>query len=491
MISDKSATFTPEYVKNFIAKEILRRQSNKVLHGHPSPGFWKPLETPVEELLEKRSLLIEGTATKTNLYIGTPFCIKTKPERCGFCLFPSEDYTGNAAVEEYLAYLKKDFRLHEPYYKNDTVSSIYLGGGTPNLYKPKHYGLIMSYVDTLYGGVPNDIEITLEGIPQLFSDEKMKAMADAGINRISMGVQQVSDKLIKYSGRRQTRQQVLDAVALCHKYNMANSVDLIYGWPEQTIEDMLNDLREVVGSGVHHITHYELNIAGRSDFAKKGVRELLPTIPENLRAYHIAQAYLLSAGFEQVTVYDWRRVPKKDESGRLSTYEYEQSMHNFDLGGSDSKQSTSQVCALGFSGISFHPNGVGPDSESWIYMNSRTSAGYKEMLQKGEFPVERGFMYTPYDLMLSWLFQSMQTMKINTSRFKELYEVDIDDCFGAVWDVLSEKGWIERDDSWIRFVGDGQYFLPLLQSLISSVRVAEMRNIKTKSIRDIPVLVEA
>ena len=491
IMKNMSHVFTRQYVNAFIDKEIPRRQSNKVLHGHPSPAMWKPLEEPVESLLEKRKTLIQGTHTLTNLYIGTPFCIKTEPKHCGFCLFASEDYKGNKDVEDYIAYLKKDFRLHEPYYKDDKVSSIYFGGGTPNLYKPKHYGQIMGFVDQLYGGVPEGIEVTLEGIPQLFTDEKVKAMAECGINRISMGVQQISDKLIKYSGRNQTRKQVLEAVELCHKYNMANSMDLIYGWPEQTIEDMLNDLREAVESGVHHITHYELNIAGRSDFAKKPNRDLLPTIEQNTQAYHIAKEYLLSQGFDQITVYDWKRTPKRDEDDRLSRYEYEQNMHRFDHVPGEEKQSKSQVCAMGFSGISFHPNGDGSDSDSWIYMNSRASADYKELLSKGEFPVERGFMYTEHDLMLAWLFQSMQTMKIDTKRFKELYSVSIDDHFGSVWSVLQERQWITKNDDLIEFIDDGQYFIPLLQSLMANPRVTEMRDIKARKIQDIPVLVEA
>ena len=56
-----------------------------------------------------------------------------------------------------------------------------------------------------------------------------------------MGVQQLNDELIKYSGRRQTREQVFNALELCHKYDLANSLDLIYGWPEQTMANMLED----------------------------------------------------------------------------------------------------------------------------------------------------------------------------------------------------------------------------------------------------------
>ena len=72
-------------------------------------------------------------------------------------------------------------------------------------------------MDDLYGGVPSDIEISLEGIPQLFNEAKVKAISEAGFNRVSMGVQQLNDELVKYSGRRQTRAQVFSALELFHK----------------------------------------------------------------------------------------------------------------------------------------------------------------------------------------------------------------------------------------------------------------------------------
>ena len=112
----ESAVHTAIEVKNFVDRESLRRQSNKVLHGHPSPMYWKPLEEPVETLLEKRTEFAAKKNFAVNLYVGTPFCLKTKPARCGFCLFPSEDYRGNAGVEEYISILEKEFEFYKPYY---------------------------------------------------------------------------------------------------------------------------------------------------------------------------------------------------------------------------------------------------------------------------------------------------------------------------------------------------------------------------------------
>lgn len=476
-------------VDEFLTREEFRRQSNKVLHGHPSPLHWKPLSSPASLLLEERAAYSRNTRFDVNLYVGTPFCIKTKPARCGFCLFPSEDYEGNRGVETYLSYLQKEFELYRPYYSGDNLASIYFGGGTPNLYRPEHYGQIMQMVDDLYGGVPTGIEITLEGIPQLFSEPKIKAMKEAGFNRVSIGVQQFNDKLIKYSGRHQKLQQVHNSLELCHKYDLANSVDLIYGWPEQTMEDMLSDLKRAVDAGVHHITHYELNIAGRSNFSAPAQRKLLPEITDNIAMYLAANEFLRSAGFEQVTVYDWRRLPDDEESARLSSYDYEHNMHDFVQQDDGQVNEIRQVCGIGFAAVNFHVNSLNPSDRSWIYMNQTSLKNYCDKLDRGEFPVERGFIYQHEDVKLAWLFQSMQTMQIDTGAYQQVFDEDILDTFAPVWDTLQARNWLEMDDQVLRFVGAGQYYIPMFQSLVASKRLAQIRSKGKdgKSLKGIPI----
>lgn len=482
--------FTPKEVLSFIDKESARRQSNKVLHGHPSPMHWKEFEEPITNHLEKRVDYSKHNDFEVNLYVGTPFCLKTKPARCGFCLFPSEDYVGNKGVESYLYYLEKEFEMYKPYYKDDKLSSIYFGGGTPNLYHPEHYGQVMGFVDKLYGGVPDDIEKTLEGIPQLFNEEKLRAIKDAGFNRVSMGVQQLNDELIKYSGRKQTRQQVFDALDNCQKFDLVSSIDLIYGWPEQTMSDMLEDLRIAVEAGVHHLTHYELNVAGRSDFASKKKRDLLPSIQTNIEMYHVAKDFLHAQGFVQATLYDWERKPSAEKNQRLNRYDYEHNMHNVFQHENGKVKTTQQMCGIGFSAINCHVNGTEETDESWIYMNHTSLAGYVEQIEKNQFPISRGFNYCHRDVKISWLFQSMQTMKINHMDYREIFKENLLNKYSAVWGDLEKRGWISINETEIRFEGDGQYYIPMLQSLIASKRIDQIRDSRKSGIESIEVIMD-
>ena len=167
-------------VRAYIAKHRLRRQSNKVLHGHPSPVFWLDRHVSVPEVMRQRERSAERLRKRINLYVGTPYCLSTEPDRCGFCLFPSEVYKDRRQLEVYLDYLRREGDLFRPYLGETELASIYFGGGTSNLYRPDQYAELMQIVRDLFD-VPPDVEVTLEGIPQTFSRAKLSAMKAAGI----------------------------------------------------------------------------------------------------------------------------------------------------------------------------------------------------------------------------------------------------------------------------------------------------------------------
>src|SRR5262249_9935138 len=149
-------------------------------------------------------------------------------------------------------------------------------------------------------------DITLEGIPQLFSREKLTAIRDCGMNRISMGVQQINERLNQLSGRKQTTKHVIQSLEWARELGLAANVDLIFGWPQQTVGTMLEDLETVVSWGVYDITHYELNVGGPTDFALNRYHEL-PSPLSNLEMYRASRDFLIDHGYEQVTAYNFRK----------------------------------------------------------------------------------------------------------------------------------------------------------------------------------------
>ena len=197
--------------------------------------------------------------------------------------------------------------------------------------------------------------------PQTFSQDKLLAMKQSGMTRISMGVQVLDDELIKASGRKQHADQVFQTLEWCEALGLPASVDLIFGWPNQTIEQMVRDLETMAATGVTHITHYELNVAGRTDFARNRRGEL-PSTEENLEMYRIGKTVLEACGYTQATPYDFER-----RDGRLpSSYLYEE-LFRKPFQADETGPIGFDAWGWGYAGISFFFGT--PQSPGWAFIN--------------------------------------------------------------------------------------------------------------------------
>ena len=453
-------------VHAFVERHRRRRQSNKVLHGHPSPVHWLELDIAMDEVLRSRARANEEIPKQVNLYVGTPYCLPTEPDRCGFCLFPSEIYTGRRQLDDYLGFLEREGDMFRDHFAGARLASIYFGGGTSNLYKADQYPRLMEIVRRVFD-IPPRIEVTLEGIPQTFNRDKLLAMKQSGMTRISMGVQQLDDELIKASGRKQSTDQVFQTLEWCEALGLPASVDLIFGWPNQTIEHMVRDLEAIAAAGVSHITHYELNVAGRTDFARHRRGEL-PSTEENLEMYRIGKAVLEACGYTQVTPYDFERrdaeLPSSylyEELFRKPFQTHENGPIGFDAWG------------WGYAGISFLFGT--PRSPGWAFMNQVRIDEYFRCIREDRYPVMRGFHYTQTDLRLHLLFQELQGLAVDRAAYRRFFGLDVVEEHTAVWDAIGDLGWVTVSDDRVSVRGDGVFYLPLIQNALAHDRLRQMR----------------
>jgi oxygen-independent coproporphyrinogen-3 oxidase len=447
-------------IDDFIEVQREQRQGNKVLHGYPPPLLWRERDVPIDEVMALRRGGAEAASKRLNLYVATPYCLPTEPDRCGFCLFPSEIYRNRHQLDHYLGYLELEGALYREHLGDLELAAVYFGGGTANLYLPDQYERLLDCVRGVFGALPEGVEVTLEGIPQLFSVDKLQAMRDAGVNRISIGVQQVDDDLIALSGRRQTAAQVFRAIEDCHQLGLPCSVDLIFGWPRQNVARMLADLEAVTAAGVGHLTHYELNVAGRTPFARELNHEL-PSREENLHMYRVAKEFLERAGYRQRTAYDWDKV----DATLPTDYRFESGWHQ-----PLQRDATSQVTGLdmwgwGFAGVSSFLGT--PQSPGWTYLNHRQVEDYFRDLDAQRFPIERGFRFSTGALRLNVLFQMLHGMHVERARYRRLFDLDPLAEHEAVWQALAARGWLEIDDERLSLTGDGVFHTPLVQSLLA------------------------
>lgn len=185
------------------------------------------------------------------IYIHIPFC----KQRCIYCDFYST--TSQEKENRYIEAVCTELELRKQSLP-DPVHTIYIGGGTPSLLNPASVKQLKDCMNRNYRVMP-DLEFTVEANPDDISPEWLEAMSRIGVNRISMGVQTFHDGHLKLLRRRHNSERAIQAVHLCQKHGFRNiSIDLIYGLPEQTLEEWKADVAQAIALNVQHLSAYAL-----------------------------------------------------------------------------------------------------------------------------------------------------------------------------------------------------------------------------------------
>lgn len=209
------------------------------------------------------------------IYVHIPFC-KKKCDYCDFISFPYGEEMHRKYVDAVLAEI--EYRS-----KNDgaprEINTIYFGGGTPSFINHEEIIRILDKIKSLYKIAP-DCEITIEVNPGTVSIEKLRAYKHAGINRLSIGLQSASDRLLKLIGRIHTYEDFLKTYDEAIKASFTNiNVDLMLALPTQTMDELITSVNEVIELNPNHISLYSLIVEEGTMLSKKlknGEYELLP-----------------------------------------------------------------------------------------------------------------------------------------------------------------------------------------------------------------------
>ncbi|MBN2542352.1 radical SAM family heme chaperone HemW [bacterium] len=188
------------------------------------------------------------------LYIHIPFCER----KCRYCSFYSIPYD-ERLVLEYCDSIVEEIRLHKNTIKKYKLISLYIGGGTPSVIP---LNILTEFIVRIKKNINilNKSEFTIEVNPNTLTERKIKTYRELGVNRISVGVQSFNDTELKFLGRIHTASQAVDCLKRLIKSGIDNvSIDLIYGIPEQKLENWANTIREAISYNVKHISVYNLS----------------------------------------------------------------------------------------------------------------------------------------------------------------------------------------------------------------------------------------
>ncbi|PCJ86289.1 MAG: YggW family oxidoreductase [Thiotrichaceae bacterium] len=205
-----------------------------------------------------------------SLYVHIPWCVK----KCPYCDFNSHEKNQSFNESRYVKALLIDLDEEFKYCQQRSLSSIFFGGGTPSLFSADAINKIIEHAKSLFKF--ENIEITLEANPGTFEQDKFTAYRNAGVNRLSIGIQSFNASHLKILGRIHDNQQALSAVATAKKAGFTNiNLDLMFGLPQQSIQQAIEDVKIACQFDVPHISHYQLTIEENTYFHKH-----TPTLPE-------------------------------------------------------------------------------------------------------------------------------------------------------------------------------------------------------------------
>lgn len=230
-----------------------------------------------------------------SLYIHIPFC----KQKCFYCDFPSYasiDYL----KEDYVDALCKEIEDKVIKYK---IKSIFIGGGTPSYLEMNQIDKLMKSINKL--NLSKDMEFTMECNPGTLNKEKLETMLIGGVNRISMGLQAVQNSLLKDIGRIHSFNQFKDNFNLAREVGFKNiNVDLMFGLPNQKVEEWVESLEEIAKLKPEHISAYSLIIEENTAFYNLWERNklILPTEDEEREMYSITKKILKKYGYNQYEI---------------------------------------------------------------------------------------------------------------------------------------------------------------------------------------------
>lgn len=247
------------------------------------------------------------------LYIHWPFCLS----KCPYCDFNSHV---REAVDQsrWRAALLKELEHTARDQGQKSLVSIFLGGGTPSLMEPETVAALLEKAKSLFP-MSENLEVTLEANPSTVESERFKAFSQAGVNRLSIGIQSFEDQALSFLGRRHSAKEAVKALEVAADCFPRYSFDLIYARPQQTPKAWKEELREALRYAKGHLSLYQLTIEPQTAFAARLARGEEMTLKEDLAAdlYEITETLMNEAGLPAYEVSNYAQLGEESRHNLL------------------------------------------------------------------------------------------------------------------------------------------------------------------------------
>lgn len=361
-------------------------------------------------------------------YIHIPFC----EHICHYCDF-NKVFLKGQPVDEYLDSLEKEIKLTIDKYGEQTLSTIFVGGGTPT-------SLSASQLERLCGIINTElqqhqgIEYTFEANPGDLTEDKLKALYEGGVNRLSFGVQSFNNELLQRIGRTHKAEDVFSSIEAAKKIGFNNiSVDLIYSLPGQTLEDFKDTLKTAFTLDIQHYSGYSLIIEPKTVFYNLMRKGKLPTPGEDVEAsmYGVLMEEMTSHGFQQYEISNFAKPGFKSKHN-LTYWNNEQYF------------------------------GFGAGSHGYIAGNRYSNYGplkkYMQPLEQGEFPIMHEQKVSLVEQMEEELFLGLRKNQgVSLTSFGKKYNNTVLQLFEKEIKGLLDRGLIKIQGEYLKLTDKGRF----------------------------------
>ena len=374
----------------------------------------------------------------SGLYIHVPFCTSM----CPYCPYYKE-YFDKDLAQRYKRALLKEIEQYGSRTDGVNFTSLYIGGGTPTLIIDDLAEIIVHIRKHLnFNGV-----IGLETTPKDLTHDNLKKLKEMGVNLLSLGVQSFNDECLKSIGRNYKYADIKENLDLLKQYFFDTvNFDMIFVLPEQSLDDIKNDLDVALSHNPHQITYYPLFTFPYTSIGKfKKLRGLkLPNVFKRRKMYYFIHQYLEKKGFKRTSVWSFNK-------GKMTPY-----------------SSVTRDFYLGLG------PGAGSYTKEGFYFNTFSVREYVRMIEEeNRLPLALKMNVSERMAKLFWLYWRLYETKISDTDYRKLFKKNLKSDFSYVLKALRWLGFTERDDD-SRLNTRGTHWIHLMQNYFALNYVTEV-----------------
>ncbi|MCL0091447.1 heme anaerobic degradation radical SAM methyltransferase ChuW/HutW [Dehalococcoidales bacterium] len=443
-IDGYSIGMTPQNHRRFFANENgdpLHAAFDQKTGVHPQASCRPVSSERIGEIWAK-SMAQEAEKEERAAYFHIPFC-QTHCLYCGFYLNP---FTSGEEENRYVDYLIRELEMvsDATFIKSHPFHAVYLGGGTPTALSPNNLSRLLEGIKQ-YLLLANDCEFTVEGRTHNFSDDKIFACIQGGVNRFSLGVQSFDTHVRRKVGRIETGEEVSERLKYLKGLGeTVVGIDLIYGLPYQTLEIWESDVKRSIELGLDGVCLYQLDIFEKGKLQEAVEKQLIaPPAGIRMQADMFARGVdiMKRAGYRRLSMPHWGRTTR------------ERSLYN-------TLARSGRVCVPFGSGAGGWMNG-------YFFMQDRKLDDYYRKIDAGNKPIAMCMKQAEHNDLFREIVGQMELGHCHLRALGERYGFELEEIYLPILEQWENVGLIQRENGSINLTLAGQFWeVNLSQNLI-------------------------